>query len=258
MGSMFDAVSQGHPISRAERKEREAELRHGLLEAQARLAERADFSTIILFGGVDGAGKGELANRLTEWMDPRRIVTHAYGEPSQEEAERPPYWRFWRDLPRKGYLGIFLSAWYHAPLLDRVYEDIDDEQLDVGLARALAFEQQLVADGTLILKFWMHMGKDQQEARLRELESDPLQSWRVTPIDWKHWRMYDRFVGTAERLIERTHTEAAPWQIVEGTHAAHRELTVGYCILNALNERLVVPEQGGQAHESVGGEGSRE
>jgi len=238
MSLIFEEAERGRSISRAERKEREPELRRGLLEVQSRLADCSEFPVLILFAGVDGAGKGELANRLTEWMDPRRITSHAYGEPTQEERERPEFWRFWRDLPPKGYIGTFLSAWYHAPLLERVYEDIDDDELEARLQRVLTFEQQLVADGALILKFWMHMGKDTQEACFRALESDPLQSWRVRPKDWKHWRMYDRFIPTAARLIELTSSDAAPWHVVEGADGNYRELTVGETILAALEARL--------------------
>ena len=238
MGSYFQAAERGLSISRSERKQREPELRQGLLAAQARLAETSGFPVILVLGGVDGAGKGELANRLSEWMDPRRIVTHAYGKPTQEERERPEYWRYWRDLPARGYLGIFLSAWYHKPLLERAYEEIGDDQQDDQLETVLCFERQLVADGALILKYRMHLGKDQQEAQLRALEEDQFQSWRVTEQDWKHWRMYDHFVTAAARLIEKTSTPEAPWMVVEGTDTNHRELTVGEDILRALTARL--------------------
>jgi len=244
MKSILEAAEQGHAISRAERKQREPELRRGLLEAQARLAETAEFPVLVLFGGVDGAGKGELANMLTAWMDPRRIHTNAYGEPSDVERARPEFWRYWRDLPPKGYLGIFLSAWYHRPLIDRAFEDIDDDQLAQRVERVLAFERKLVDDGALILKFWMHLGKAQQETRFHELEGDPHQSWRVTPKDWKHWRMYDRFVSAASKLIELTSTDRAPWTVVDGTDVDYRELTVGDHILRRMKERLGEPPEG--------------
>ena len=84
---------------------------------------------IVIFAGVDGAGKGETVNLLNEWMDPRWIVTRAYGEPSDEESERPEYWRYWRDLPPKGRIGLFLSSWYSRPVLDRVYGRIRTSRL---------------------------------------------------------------------------------------------------------------------------------
>ena len=111
---MFEAAELGRTIAKEEYKARVPALRIELLEAQRQLTD-ARFPVIVVFQGVDGAGKGETVNLLNEWMDPRWIVTRAYGEPSDEESERPEYWRYWRDLPRKGRLGLFLSSWYFAP-----------------------------------------------------------------------------------------------------------------------------------------------
>ena len=117
---MFEAAELGRTISKEEFKRRAPKLRMELLESQRQLTE-ARFPVIVVFAGVDGAGKGETVNLLNEWMDPRWIVTRAFGEPSDEESERPEYWRYWRDLPRKGRIGLFLSSWYSRPILDRVY-----------------------------------------------------------------------------------------------------------------------------------------
>ena len=80
---------------------------------------------IVVFAGVDGAGKNESVNLLNEWLDPRWVLTRAYGDPSDEERERPEYWRYWRDLPPKGRFGLFLSSWYHNPLIGRAFGTID-------------------------------------------------------------------------------------------------------------------------------------
>jgi polyphosphate kinase 2 (PPK2 family) len=133
-----------------------------------------------VFAGVDGAGKGETVKLLNEWMDPRWIVTRAYGEPSDEEGERPEYWRYWRDLPPKGRIGLFLSSWYSRPVLDRVYGRSRMADFDRQLERIAGFERTLTDDGALILKFWMHLGKSAQKKRLRTLEKDPITRWRVT------------------------------------------------------------------------------
>src|SRR5512147_1380309 len=131
---MFRTAELGQKIPKSEYKLREPVLRQELLEAQRDLYQCGEFPVIIVFAGVDGAGKGETVNRLNEWMDPRWIVTRAYDEPSDEERERPEYWRFWRDLPPKGRIGLYLSSWYSRPLLDRVYdkdaEAVFDERLD--------------------------------------------------------------------------------------------------------------------------------
>ncbi len=234
---MFRTAELGQKVSKEEYREREPVLREQLLSAQADLM-KADFPVILVFSGVDGAGKGDTANLLQEWLDPRWIATHAYGPPSDEESERPPYWRYWRDLPRKGQIGIFLSAWYSRPLLDRVYGKINDTEFEERLEQILSFERMLANDGALILKFWMHLGKKAQKRRFKALESDPLQSWRVTKKDWKHYRMYEDFVAAAERILMKTSTGRAPWTIVEGEDQRFRSLKVGEGLLRALRRHL--------------------
>ena len=96
---MFESAEIGHKISKSEYRKQEPALREQLLEAQAQLKEQARFPLLILIGGVDGAGKGETVNLLNEWMDPRHIHTCAFGAPTDEEAQRPPMWRYWRALP---------------------------------------------------------------------------------------------------------------------------------------------------------------
>ncbi len=235
---MFEAAEVGSSISKEEYKQREPVLRQELLELQQELRESAEFPVIIVFAGVDGGGKGQTVNLLNEWMDPRWLVTRAYNEPTQEESERPEYWRFWRDLPAKGRIGLFLSSWYSRPVLDRVYGKLDLPQFVDSLDRIVAFENALAEDGVVLLKFWMHLSKNAQKRRLKNLEKDPLTKWRVTERDWKHWDMYERFIEAAERTIMRTSTGRAPWTIIEGEDANYRSLTVGTIIRDAVRKRL--------------------
>jgi polyphosphate:AMP phosphotransferase len=234
---MFETAELGRKVSKEEYRKVEPELRTELVLLQQQLRQ-ADFPVLILFSGVDGAGKGATVNLLNEWMDPRWMETRAYGELSDEERDRPPFWRYWRDLPPRGTVGLFLSAWYSRPLLDRVYQTIDDAVFNERLERILGFEKLLADDGALILKFWMHLGKKAQHRRLKALENDPLQSWRVTPADWEHYEMYDGFVGAAEHLIMRTSQPHAPWKIVEGEDARYRSLTVASIVRDAVRRRL--------------------
>lgn len=152
--------------------------------------------------------------------------------------ERPEYWRFWRDLPTNGRIGLFQSAWYSRPFLDRVYERINDAEFDEALERSANFEKYLADDGALIINFWMHLGRKFQKKRFKQLEKNPLTEWRVTEQDWEHWRKYDAFVAAAEQAIMRTSTGQAPWHIVEGFDARYRNLTVGRIILNGIISHL--------------------
>ena len=234
---MFETAELGRKIAKSEYNKTVPVLRTELLGAQQAL-RKADFPVIILFGGVDAAGKNETINLLNEWMDPRWIITSAYGPPSDEEQERPEFWRYWRDLPPKGHIGLFMSAWYSEPILERVYGSCGEAELDKRLERITTFEKELADDGALILKFWMHLGRDAQTKRFKVLESDSMSSWRVTKTDWDNLERYDDFIAAAERSIARTSTGEAPWQIVEGSDLRYCGLTVGLAIRDALRKHL--------------------
>jgi polyphosphate:AMP phosphotransferase len=235
---MFSIAELGQKISKTEFKEQAPLLRRELLDAQHRLRKLAKCPVIIVFAGVNGAGKGETVNLLNAWMDPRWLITRAYDKPSEEEQERPEYWRFWRDQPHKGLIGLFLSSWYSRPLLGRVHKSIDDACFNDLLERINRFEKALTDDNALILKFWMHLSKNAQKKRFKQLEKDELNSWRIKEEDWDNWRLYEKFEETAERVIMKTSTGNAPWKIVEGTDYNFRSLTVGTTIRDELTAHL--------------------
>jgi polyphosphate kinase 2 (PPK2 family) len=212
---MFEAAEVGRKLEKEIYKAQIPVLRAELLDAQQQLLN-AKFPVIVLFAGVDAAGKSETASLLNEWMDPHWIVTRGYTDPSSEELERPRLWRYWRDLPPNGRIALFLSAWYSSPIRNRVARRITNAEFDVLLDEVVDFERTLTDDGAIILKFWMHLGKAAQKKRFKAWEKDPLQRWRVSRDSWRHWEMFDKFVAAADRAIRRTSTDHAPWQIVEG------------------------------------------
>ncbi len=235
---MFESAELGHKIDKATYNKEVPLLREALLEAQLDLIKSSKFPVIVLVGGVDGAGRGETVNLLNEWLDPRYVQTHGMGEPSDEELDRPMMWRFWRALPPKGKIGVFLGSWYTWPILNRVFGRTKVADLDQSLERAKRLEKMLTDEGALIIKFWLHLSKGNQEKRLKVLEKDPKTRWRVTDRDWEHYKMYDKFRTIHESVIRHTSTAEAPWIIVEGTEPRYRSLTVGKVILQAIRKRL--------------------
>ena len=238
---MFETAELGRTISKADYNKDVPALRTELLEIQQRV-RGSDFPVIVLFGGVDVAGKNETINLLNEWMDPRWVVTCAYGPPSEEERERPEFWRYWRDLPTKEQVGLFMSAWYSQSILQRVFGEIDAARFDDQLKRIETFEKELADDGALILKFWMHLSRDAQKKRLKSFEKDPVNAWRVTKADWDNLERYDDFIAAAEHAIAGTSTGGAPWQIVEGYDYRYCGLTVGKALRDAMTKHLVETE----------------
>ncbi len=235
---MFESAELGHSISDGKYDREMPKLRAALLKAQYDLLKDKSFPVIIIIGGVDGAGKGETVNVLNEWMDPRHIFTHAFGEMSDEERERPRMWRYWRALPPKGHIGILFGAWHTDPIVNRVMGKIGNAQLELAMEEIVRFERMLVDEGALILKFWFHLSKRAQKKRLRALESDPKTRWRVTDTDWERFKLYDKFRKVSEIALRETSTGYAPWIVVEGTDPHYRYLTAGRTLLDALKKRL--------------------
>ena len=245
---MFESAELGHKIDKATYDKEVPKLREALLDAQFDFAAAKKFEVVILVGGVDGAGRSETVNLLNEWMDPRHIEVHGMGEPSDEERERPPMWRFWRVLPPEGRIGVFMGSWYSWPIVDYVYGNIDKEAYHDKIDRIVRFEKMLVDEGALLIKFWFHLSKEAQRKRLKSLEKDPRTRWRVTKRDWTHFELYDKFHEADEQALRMTSTAEAPWYIIEGADARYRELTVGKILLEAMRRRL--DEKAGLAQAS--------
>jgi polyphosphate:AMP phosphotransferase len=239
---MFEAAELGHKLSKAAYKEAVPGLRAALLEAQVNLFEKHKTPVLVLISGQDGAGKGETINTLYEWMDPRFISTMAFSQPSDEERERPPMWRYWRSLPPKGRLGMFAGSWYSDPIRERIQDEISTKELDARAEQINRFEEMLVNEGALILKFWFHLTKDGQKKRLKALSGDPRTAWRVTQWNWDRLKTYDQLQDVAGHLLRVTNTAAAPWVVVEGTDDRYRSMTVGQVLLAALQKKLAEPE----------------
>ena len=235
---MFESAELGHAITKQTYARQVPKLREALLDAQYDLFQDGRFPVIVLIGGVDGAGKGETVNLLNEWMDPRHIRTVAFGEPSEEERERPPMWRYWQVLPPKEKIGILFGHWYTQPILDRVNRETKHSQLIQRIEDIVRFERMLSDEGALVLKFWFHLSKAAQKKRLKSLEKDPKTRWKVGDTEWADFKRYDKFRKVAEFTLRQTSSATSPWIVVEGVDEPYRNLTVGRTLLAAMRERL--------------------
>ncbi|MFZ1613810.1 MAG: polyphosphate:AMP phosphotransferase [Holophaga sp.] len=238
---MFESAELGHRIDKEVWEREIPALREALLDAQYDLVSAKKFPVVLLIAGVDGAGKSAVVATINEWMDPRHVQTHGFDDPSDEELERPYMWRYWRALPPKGKIGIFDGSWYSWPILQRAYNKISSDRLDQDMELVRRFEQMLIDEGALVLKFWMHLSKDVQKKRLKKLEGDPKTRWRVTERDWRHFKLYDTFREVSERALRHTSTAQAPWIVVEALDPRYQKLTVGKILLEQLRARLDNP-----------------
>ena len=244
---MLESAETGHRISKKDYARQEPKLREALLNAQFDLAESGRGPVLLLISGVEGGGRGETANQLTEWMDPRHIRVLAFGPPTTEERAHPPAWRYWRALPPKGRVGIFMNAWYNELLVARVKGHIGDSQLEARMAQIRQHERMLTDEGLVLLKFWIHLSKSAQKARMRELAENSLTRWRVTRDDRTRARIYAKSHDLWEHLLRETSTAEAPWYVVEGADERYRSLTVGKILLEAM-ERTIATEKAKLLH----------
>lgn len=231
---MFESAELHHHLSDKEYKAEVPLLREALLNAQFELLEKKDRSVLIIVGGVEGAGKGETINLLSEWLDPRHIEVHALTGMSDEERARPEYYRHFRRLPPSGKIGVHFGSWHSMPIVQHATRQISKQEMDGALARICQFERMLTNEGWILLKLWFHLSKEQQKDRLERLSKDKKQSWRVTDLDWMLFEQYDRFAKVSSRALRETSTGYAPWNIIPGADPNYRHITVGRVVLSAL------------------------
>jgi AMP-polyphosphate phosphotransferase len=218
-------------VSKKAYEARLPDVRAALVRMQVEL-KSAKFPVILVVGGVEASGKGEVINILNGWLDPRGFETFAFHQPTDEERERPAMWRYWRTLPPNGRMAIYAGGWHADALHEDPRTARELAQFDIMMRRFAWFEGQLAAGGALIIKLWLNLTKSAQRTRLRELESDPRTAWRVTPDDWKSQRDYERLARLSERMRAATHQPGAPWYIIDSSDARARNLAVADILLS--------------------------
>ncbi len=242
---MLEVAEVGNKISKADYKAAVPDLRLDLVNAQYDLRD-ADFPVVIWIAGDDHVAANQMVNRLNEWMDARFVDTRVFADVGQEEAARPQLWRLWRSLPPKGRMAIFAGGLMRAALM-RANGDLDDSSFDYWTRHLATMQDNLIADGALVLKFFLHTPAKEQQKRLRKAEQDPEDGWWVDQRDWAQLEGLGPALPYAERILQSTSAPGAPWTIVESTNARYRDLTVARTILAALKARLEDPQDGGRS-----------
>ncbi len=206
-------------------------------QLQRRLKE-AGIPVIILFEGMGAAGKGTQINRLIQSFDPRGFDVYASNRATEDEAMRPFLWRFWTLTPENGRIAIFDRSWYRKVLIDRFDKETKKKELPEAFRDICSFEKQLTDGGTVIIKLFLYISREEQKKRFKKLEESPETSWRVTDEDWKRNEHYDRYMRINEEMLEKTDLEYAPWNIIEATDKNYAAMKIMKCVTDQLEQAL--------------------
>jgi polyphosphate kinase 2 (PPK2 family) len=183
-------------------------------------------STILIFEGWDAAGKGSAIRRVTEAVDARLFRVVPIAAPTEEERTHHYLWRFWRHLPRAGMLTIFDRSWYGRVLVERVEGFASTAEWSRAYDEINEFESQLADHGTVLLKFWLHISKDEQLRRFRKRQEIPHKRYKITKDDWRNRRQWATYETAVHDMVTHTSTAEAPWTLVAGNDKRHARLEI--------------------------------
>ena len=234
---MFEATELGRKLSKQEYKEAVPQLREQLLMAQTALRQ-AGVAVFILVEGIDSTGKGEVINLLNQWFDTRGLEVNGFGPKTDEEARRPRFWRYWRNFPAKGRIGLFFGSWYTGELIKRATKHQQKDEFDAHMQGISKLETMLAREGALILKFWLHTSEETLEKKLKLHKEEQDEGWLGSEADRQVLLNYKRYNKAAERAVRLTDQVAAPWHLIEAEDDRYRDITLARQILETMQTRL--------------------
>ena len=225
-------------LKRKEYEERLEKLQRELVAA-ARWLQHSGKRLLVLFEGRDTAGKGGAIDAIRAHLNPRQCRVVALPKPAEREATQWYFQRYVPHLPGAGEIVLFDRSWYNRAGVERVMGFASDAQVRAFLQQAPAFEQLLVDDGILLFKYWLCCDQAQQEARFAERLDDPLKRWKLSPIDLDARRHYADYTRAREAMLKATHTNAAPWTLVDFNDQKRGRLTLIRDLLDRLPDTRV-------------------
>ncbi len=214
------------------------ELQIGELQRKAR---EQGIPVVIVFEGWGAAGKGTQINNLMLALDPRGFNVNLTKSPNEEEYLRPFLWRFWTKLPAAGRIAIFDRSWYRRVLNDKVEKTVSKSECERAYREIATFERQLIDQGTIIVKFFLHITKKEQKKRFATLLSNPATAWKVSKNDKKQHANYNKFARVVQDMLDKTSAKNAPWTVVEAVDNRFASIkilqTIATTIAKALTNR---------------------
>jgi polyphosphate kinase 2 (PPK2 family) len=192
----------------------------------------------VVFEGWDASGKGGAIKRLVGPLDPRHVRVAQFAAPTYDEKRHHFLWRFWSALPGWGGMTVLDRSWYGRVLVERVESLASVEQWSRAYSEIVQFEQTLMAEGMILVKFWMHVSPDEQLRRFHGRAADPLRSWKLTGEDWRNREKRPLYEAAVEEMLKRTDDPKAPWRVIPGDDKRLARTLVVEAVCEAVEEEL--------------------
>ncbi|HEX3076065.1 MAG TPA: polyphosphate:AMP phosphotransferase [Lachnospiraceae bacterium] len=199
---------------------------------------RRRIPVVIAFEGWDAAGKGGAIKRLTQVLDPRGYEVIPISAPNDVEREHHYLWRFWNTVPKAGHLAIYDRTWYGRVLVERVEGFCTEAEWKRAYHEINKMEEHLTNAGTIVIKFWLHIDKDEQEKRFLERQNNPEKAWKITDEDWRNRAKWDQYEEAVDEMLIKTSTTYAPWSVVEANSKMYARIKILETVVNAIENRL--------------------
>lgn len=205
-------------------------------ELQELLYANAERALLLVFQGMDGSGKDGSVRSVLEFVNPAGVETANFKEPSVEEKAHDYLWRIHKAIPRRGNIGVFNRSHYEEVLVVRVMELAAKKVWKARYDQINAFEEMLAANGVLLLKFFLHLSKDEQASRFRDRLARPDKQWKFATGDLKTRERWDDFQEAYEDVLNKCSTPHAPWHIVPADHKWYRNFAIAQTVVKAMDE----------------------
>jgi AMP-polyphosphate phosphotransferase len=195
-------------------------------------------SVVVVVEGPDAAGKGGAIKRLVERLDPRLVRVYSIVKPTPEEYAHHYLWRFWNKMPACGEIVIFDRSWYGRVLVERVEGFCTEAAWKRAYREINDLERTLADDGTILVKLFLHIAKDEQLDRFKRREADPYKHWKISDEDWRNRRKWDEHITAAEEMFEKTSTGVAAWNVIPANFKWYARVQVARAVAHRLREVL--------------------
>jgi PPK2 family polyphosphate:nucleotide phosphotransferase len=223
-------------LDKAETKERTEKLGRRLGELQQLLYANARHAVLLIFQGMDASGKDGSIRTVLQYVNPAGVETANFKVPSAEDSAHDFLWRHHKAVPRRGNIGVFNRSHYEAVLAERVLGLVTKKVWSSRYAQITDFERMLVENQVLVLKFYLHISRDEQAARIKERLANPEKNWKFSHADLATRQHWDDYIEAYEDMLNATSHPAAPWHLVPADRNWYRDFVIAETVIRAVGE----------------------